>query len=59
MNLNENISRLDYEEIKQQYLEQEVQLKDDRINDLTRIVENDQNIKSHRSKKKRFSFFSD
>ena len=67
MNLNQNISRLDYEEIKQQYLEQEVQLealqakfrrlehlvqlKDDRINDLTRILQNDQNIKSHRSKK--------
>jgi hypothetical protein len=67
MNLNKNITRLNYEEIKQQYYEQQeqlealqaklrrlehlVQLKDNRINDLTKTLQNDQIIKSNRSKK--------
>ncbi len=66
-NLNKNVTRLNYEEVKQQYLEQEeqiealqaklrrlehlVQLKDSRIKDLTKILQNDQNIKSSRSNK--------
>ncbi len=67
MNLNKNITRLNYEEIKQQYYEQQeqlealqaklrrlehlVQLKDNRINDLTKTLQNDHIIKSNRSKK--------
>ncbi len=67
-NLNKNISRLNYEEIKQQYLEQEeeievlqakvrrlehvLQLKDTRINHLLNNLQNDQTIKSVRSTKK-------
>jgi len=67
-NLNKNISRLNYEEIKQQYLEQEeeievlqakvrrlehvLQLKDTRINHLLNTLQNDQTIKSVRSTNK-------
>ena len=64
---NEKITQLHYEEIKQQYLQQEeqievlqaklhrlehlLQLKDTRIDQLLGTLENDLNIKSHRSNK--------
>ena len=64
---NEQITQLHYEEIKQQYLEQEeqievlqaklnrlehlLQLKDTRINQLQNTLQHDQDIKSHRSNK--------
>lgn len=64
---NEQITQLHFEEMKQQYLQQEeqievlqaklhrlehlIQLKDTRINQLINTLENDQNIKSNRSNK--------
>ena len=67
INLNKNVSRLDFEEIKQLYLEQEeeievlqaklrrlehvLQLKDKRIDELNHLRQNDLTNRTNRSKK--------